>query len=139
GSRGPSLKVSALQRANDADSLIALLRRGIPGTEMPAIAPELVADQPLRALAGYVLSLRTAGRAGATGKLGRGEELFRGKGKCMSCHRVSGEGVASGPDLSDIGNLREPQWLRRAVVDPEADVYDSFAGYRWTIPLPDNY
>src|SRR5207244_3511203 len=48
GSRGPSLKVAALKRANDTDALVALLRRGIPGTEMAAIAPELVADAPLR-------------------------------------------------------------------------------------------
>ncbi len=139
GSRGPALKVSALQRANDVDSLVALLRRGIPGTEMPAIAAEVVADQPLRALAAYVLGLRTNNRDAASGRLGRGAELFRGKGKCMSCHRVTGEGSVAGPDLSDIGSLREPQWLRRAVIEPEADVYDSFAGYRWTIPLPDNY
>lgn len=139
GSRGPALKVSALERANDADSLVALLRRGVPGTEMPAIAAETVADQPLRALAAYVLGLRTNNRDAASGRLGRGAELFRAKGKCMGCHRVNGEGSASGPDLSDIGSLRDPQWLRRAVVEPEADVYDSFAGYRWTIPLPDNY
>src|SRR4249920_3763232 len=59
GSRGPALRVAALQRANDVESLVALLRGGIPGTEMPATAPRVIADQPLRALAAYVLSLRT--------------------------------------------------------------------------------
>src|SRR5882724_10549258 len=57
GSRGPALKANALQRANDIDSLVALLRRGIPGTEMPAIAPSVIADQPLRALGTYVLGM----------------------------------------------------------------------------------
>ena len=139
GSRGPALKVAALQRANDPASLMSLLRRGIPGTEMPAFAVETLADEPLRALATYVLSLRTANRDAASGRLARGEELFRDKGKCLACHRVNGEGRTSGPDLSDIGRLREPEWLRQAVEEPEKALYDSFAGYRWTILIPDNY
>ena len=139
GSRGPALNVAVLQRANDLDSLVFLLRRGIPGTEMPATAVETVADEPLRALAIYVLGLRTNKPGAAPGRLARGAELFRTKGKCLTCHRVNGEGRTSGPDLSDIGRLREPEWLRRAVVEPEAALYDSFGGYRWTINIPDNY
>jgi putative heme-binding domain-containing protein len=139
GSRGPALKVAVLQRANDIESLAALLRSGIPGTEMSALAASEVADQPLRALAAYVLGLRTGTAQTAAGKLGRGAELFRTKGKCMDCHRVNGEGRASGPDLTDIGRLRDPQWLRRAVMEPESAIYDSFAGYRWAILIPDNY
>jgi putative heme-binding domain-containing protein len=139
GSRGPALKVAALQRANDPNSLVSLLRRGIPGTEMPAIAVETVADQPLRELAAYVLSLRTNAPDASSGRLGRGAELFRTKGKCLTCHRVTGEGHTSGPDLTDIGRLRDLKWLRRAVVDPESALYDSFGGYRWTINIPDNY
>jgi putative heme-binding domain-containing protein len=139
GSRGPALRVAALARANDLESLVALLRRGIPGTEMPATAPQAIADEPLRALAGYVLSLRTnSGDADST-HAGRGAELFRGKGKCLDCHRVNGEGSASAPDLSEIGRQREPPWLRRAIVKPEAAIFDSFADYRWTILIPDNY
>src|SRR5438876_2862567 len=71
GSRGPALKVAALQRANDPASLTFLLRRGIPGTEMPAIAQETIADEPLRGLATYVLGLRTSTRDATSGRLGR--------------------------------------------------------------------
>jgi putative heme-binding domain-containing protein len=139
GSRGPALRVVTLQRANDVDGLISLLRRGIPGTEMPAVAASVVNDAQLRALAGYLLSMRTGTAAPAGGRLGRGADLFRNKGKCLECHRVNGEGVASGPDLSEIGRQREPQWLRRALLEPEAEIFDSFGDYRWTISLPDNY
>jgi len=52
---------------------------------------------------------------------------------------VNGEGSAAGPDLSDIGRLRESAQLRQTLLEPEANIYDSFAGYRWTISLPDNY
>jgi putative heme-binding domain-containing protein len=139
GSRGPALKVATLQRANDVDSLVTLLRRGIPGTEMLPVASSAIADQLLRALAAYVLGLRTTTRDTASGRLGRGAELFRTKGKCLDCHRVNGEGRASGPDLTEIGRQRDPQWLRRAVIEPEADIPENFGGYRWTILIPDNY
>lgn len=138
GSRGPSLRVPAFGRAGDVDSLVSLLRRGVPGTEMPAVSPRLVNDAQLRALAGYVLSLRTGGASVPVGPAARGVELFR-KGKCFDCHRLNGEGRAAAPDLSNIGQQRDAAWLRRAITDPEADIYDSFQGYRWTITLPDNY
>jgi mono/diheme cytochrome c family protein len=139
GSRGPALRVAVLQHANDVESLVALLRRGIPGTEMPAVVPQVIADEPLRALAGYVLSLRKNSGDTAPSRVGRGSELFRNKGKCLECHRVNGEGSASGPDLSEIGRQREPQWLRRAIIEPEAAIFDNFTNYRWTILIPDNY
>ena len=139
GSRGPALRVATLQRANDLESLVVLLRRGVPGTEMPATAPQTIADEPLRTLAAYVLSMRTNTGGAASTPIGRGVELFRGKGKCLDCHRVNGEGSSAGPDLSEIGRQREPDWLRRAIADPESAIFDSFAGYRWTILIPDNY
>jgi len=119
--------------------MVALLRRGIPGTEMPPTAVETIADEPLRALAAYVLGLRTANRDTAARGLDRGAELFHGKGKCADCHRVSGVGSVSGPDLTDIWRMREADWLKRAILEPQAAIYDSFAGYRWTISIPDNY
>ena len=118
---------------------MALLRRGIPGTEMPPLAAEAVADESLRRLAVYVLGLRSPVKGATVGASAGGAELFRGKGKCLTCHRVNGEGQTSGPDLSDIGRVRQPDWLRQAVVQPEKALYDSFGGYRWTINLPDNY
>jgi putative heme-binding domain-containing protein len=132
------LRSAVSQRAGDVESLAALLRRGIPGTEMPAFAPETIADQPLRGLAAHVLSFRS-GSAPASARGGRGLELFRDKGKCVACHRVNGEGSAAGPDLSDIGGRRSTQWLRQAIVEPEAAIWDSFSDYRWTIAIPDNY
>jgi putative heme-binding domain-containing protein len=139
GSRGPRLSVSALQRANDIDSLMVLLRRGIPGTEMAAIPSQTVPDKPLRALAEYVLAFRTTEGNKSSGRVSRGAELFRTKGKCLDCHRVNGEGRATAPDLTDVARVRDLQWLRRAVVEPQADVWETFGGYRWTISIPDNY
>src|ERR1041384_6960915 len=102
GSRGPALKVAALKQANDPESLVALLRRGIPGTEMAAVPESVIDDRAIRALANYVLAFRTSSGSGLSGSAARGEEFFRTKGKCLDCHRLKGEGKPLGPDLSDV-------------------------------------
>src|SRR5262249_35777945 len=102
--------------------------------------PESVINEPqLRGLADYVLSLRTGVAAAPSGPAARGAEIFRTKGKCLDCHRLNGEGRPVAPDLSTIGRDRDSSWLRPALIDPQADIYDSFSGYRWTIQIPDNY
>jgi putative heme-binding domain-containing protein len=105
---------------------------------MPAFAAERIPDESLRTLASFVLSLRVS-RPSAAAPVSRGAGIFRGKGKCLDCHRVNGEGSAAAPDLSEIGRQRDPDWIRRAILAPESALYDSFAGYRWTIHIPDNY
>ena len=139
GSRGPALKVPLLKRANDLDSLVSLLRRGVSGSEMPGIPSQVVSDEQIRTLAVYVLGMRTYLKDAVSGRIERGSTLFRIKGKCLDCHRVNGEGHVVAPDLSDIGLLRDARWLQRAILEPEADIFDSFGGYRWVIALPDNY
>jgi hypothetical protein len=71
------LNVPALQRANDLESLTVLLRQGIPGTEMPALALQVVADEPLRGLAAYVEGLRENSRVTPSSPTGSGAELVR--------------------------------------------------------------
>jgi putative heme-binding domain-containing protein len=44
-----------------------------------------------------------------------------------------------GPDLTDIGTRRGPENLRQSLLDPEAEVPDSFAVYRRVIFMPDNF
>ncbi len=68
----------------------------------------------------YIRSLNaSAGRP--AGDAARGAALFRSKG-CIGCHRVSGEGGALGPDLTQIGKMRSIDHLRQSIVDPSADV-----------------
>jgi quinol-cytochrome oxidoreductase complex cytochrome b subunit len=38
---------------------------------------------------------------------------------CASCHKVHGQGGASGPDLSFVGRTRDVEWLKTYVRDPE--------------------
>jgi hypothetical protein len=44
-----------------------------------------------------------------------------------------------GPELTGIGASRGAAYLRRALVEPEAEVPENFAQYRLVIPLPDNF
>jgi cbb3-type cytochrome oxidase cytochrome c subunit len=44
-----------------------------------------------------------------------------------------------GPDLTEVGTRRGPRYLRTALLEPEAEVPDTFAAYRRVIYMPDNF
>ena len=50
---------------------------------------------------------------------------------CTTCHKLAGEGGELGPDLSHIGATRDAAYLRRAILDPAADIA---AGYPPVMP-----
>ncbi len=41
---------------------------------------------------------------------------------CGACHKVAGEEGEIGPDLSKIGEIRDKDYLRQAILDPNADL-----------------
>ncbi len=45
---------------------------------------------------------------------------------CVACHKVAGQGGEIGPDLSSIGASRDKEYLRRAILDPAADVAEGY-------------
>jgi mono/diheme cytochrome c family protein len=59
------------------------------------------------------------------------EFLFLGAGGCGACHQLNGEGGPIGPALDDLGARRDREYIRRAILDPGADVaegYEQVAG-----------
>ena len=122
GSRGPTLAQSNLPRASDDASLQRIIQNGIPGTEMPA--PRLQPGE-LPVLAAYVRSLGRMPIETVPGDAQKGAELFKTKGACMSCHTLNGQGLAIGPDMTDVGRRRGVAFLRRSLVEPGADVPQS--------------
>ena len=46
---------------------------------------------------------------------------------CGACHKVADQAGAVGPDLTKIGATRDREYLRRAILDPNADVAKGFA------------
>ena len=50
-------------------------------------------------------------------ELAKGEQLFEEKG-CHGCHKLNGFGNTIGPDLTEVGRHRDPDWLMRHFLDP---------------------
>jgi cytochrome c553 len=45
---------------------------------------------------------------------------------CGACHKIAGEEGELGPDLTRIGGLRDRDYLRRSILDPNADIAEGF-------------
>jgi len=56
------------------------------------------------------------------GDAAQGKIVFEGKGACLTCHRVKGNGVRLGPELTDIGALRRAVELELSILEPDAEV-----------------
>lgn len=50
---------------------------------------------------------------------------------CLACHRLGEQGQEVGPPFTDVGARLQPDEIRRAIVDPDAEIapgYEPFAG-----------
>ncbi|MBI5048374.1 MAG: c-type cytochrome, partial [Deltaproteobacteria bacterium] len=54
-----------------------------------------------------------------------GEEVVTKYG-CGACHKIAGQQGALGPDLTKIGAKKNKDYLRRAVLNPNADIAPGF-------------
>jgi putative heme-binding domain-containing protein len=103
------------RRATTDPELVGIVLRGIPNTAMP---PNNFSEAQAAAIVRY-LREKASRAALSAGNAQNGRAIFAGKGNCVSCHRVDGEGSRTGPDLSDIGRLRHSTDLESAIVDPD--------------------
>ncbi len=129
GGSGPGLllgrQVQQMRRLSEQE-LFRLIRKGVPGTEMP---PFPLPEQQLQQLARFVRSLNApAIESAAAGNADDGRAVFFGKGSCTNCHMLRGQGGFLGPDLSNIGQGRTLSQLQQALVDPDAEVPNGFQG-----------
>ena len=88
------------------------------GTEsgMPAFS---LPENQIAALVAYIRDLRApAAERPAQGNAQNGARFFAGKGDCMRCHMVNGNGGTLGPDLSNIGRERRVQQIEQALRKP---------------------
>ena len=116
GVHGPDLTGIFGAGATD-DRVLQTIRRGVPGTEMPASnAPE----SELRAIVAYLHTLTVKSDETVSGNTTHGEDVFRST--CAVCHRVNGRGGVLGPDLSRVGVSRSAAMLTRDIRDASAIV-----------------
>jgi len=109
-------------RAKTDEDLIKVIRIGIPAAGMP---PTTISDFQAETVVAFLRSMTTSAVAPrfATADPIRGKVIFEGKGGCLSCHRVNGNGSRVGPDLSDIGKQRHfADQLERSILDPDAEI-----------------
>lgn len=103
------------------EEIVDMILNGIPDTAMPP-TPRINEQQAYRIVA-YMRSIAAAPEeVVADGNPDRGRLVFEGKGTCMDCHRVHGQGSRVGPDLSGIGLLRRAAHLEQSLLDPAAEV-----------------
>ena len=124
GSRGPALTRAKLSRAPDDAALLRVIEQGIRGTEMPGAGA--MSDREMRQAAAYVRSLGKVPMKPVPGDTAHGAEIYRGKGNCVTCHSIYGEGGVAGPDLSTIGASRSAAHLRESLLDPQAAVPEGY-------------
>jgi len=118
GGTGPNLQRATLRHASTDAALVRIVRSGIPGTEMPNLEISIT-DRMAWQTAAYVRSLGRAAAARVPGDPARGAAIYQKTG-CASCHVVEGSGGVVGPDLTGIGALRGPEYLRQSLTEPAA-------------------
>jgi putative heme-binding domain-containing protein len=123
GGTGPALNRARLRHSADEESLITLIKDGVPGTEMTATWQ--MDDRELRKVAVYVRSLGRSAVTPLPGNPTQGQALYA-KSDCAKCHAIKGQGGTLGPDLTEVGARRGAAHLRQVMLDPgSAKLVDS--------------
>jgi len=139
GGEGPSLTRPTLPRAPDHESLVEVIRSGIPGTGMPGTRSNLVSDLEVDLVAAYVRTLGQDAVMEVAGDATRGREVFATAGDCYSCHVVDGRGTGIGPELTGIGLRRGVDYLYAALRTPDSELPVSrrgiLRGFRGYLPI----
>jgi cytochrome c oxidase cbb3-type subunit 3 len=124
GGRGPSLR-GQLRNGNLASDIKKVVLNGLPGTGMPRFH---FGQNELLMLVPYVQSLsRKSPSPHPAGNKTEGERIYKAQG-CSGCHKIGSEGTAFGPNLTRVGAARSYQYLKASLLNPSADIPDSYAG-----------
>ncbi len=128
GGRGANLAQPKLRHAANVEGLFRVIKQGVPGTEMPRAWQ--MTDREIWLVTGFVESLGKREPEHVPGDPVAGERLYRGKANCLSCHTAEIPGGLAGPELTDVGARRSVAYLKRSILEPEADVPDDFLQVR---------
>jgi putative heme-binding domain-containing protein len=124
GYRGPHL-IAAMAGGMVDERLFDTIRKGVPGTEMPAASPIDVADDDILQLISYLRNISSVAPAERpAGNAANGERLFAHQ--CTSCHRVAGRGGRLGPELTRIGLQRSHAAITREIRSPSEWIAPAF-------------
>jgi putative heme-binding domain-containing protein len=118
---GVDLGHGKFRRASSDEDLMKIIQKGIPGTAMP---PGNFNNFQASTIVAYLRDMAESTGRGSlpAGDAAQGKIVFEGKGACLTCHRVKGNGSRLGPDLTDVGALRRAVELERSILDPDAEI-----------------
>lgn len=123
GYRGPDL-IALLAGGLADERLFDIIRKGVPGTEMPGQGNG-TSDDDILLLIAYLRNLGTVAPAERpAGNVENGSRLFAQQ--CTGCHRVAGRGGRLGPDLTRIGVSRSRAALTREIRTPSEWIAPAF-------------
>lgn len=124
GGRGPSLR-GQLRNGNQASDIQKVISDGITGAGMPKFNFE---PDELQAVVAYVQSLsRATFKPHPVGDKVEGRRIYNTHG-CSGCHKIGAEGGTFGPDLTRIGAARSYDYLKTSILNPSADVPETYQG-----------
>jgi putative heme-binding domain-containing protein len=121
GVPGTHVGSGKFRRGTTDDEIVKIIIGGVPGTAMP---PGGFSEGQAGTIVAYLRSLADAPTGGPmlAGDRIRGRTLFEGKGQCLTCHSVGGNGGRTAPSLSEIGSSRRALQLQRALLEPSAEI-----------------
>jgi putative heme-binding domain-containing protein len=117
GAMGPNIQGIPFRLG--ADAVTSIIQNGMSGG-MPSFSGQLDAAQ-IQQIVGYLLTLSHKDSGAVTGDPAKGKEVYQSSG-CAGCHIISGDGSGVGPELTMVGQLRGPGYLRNAVLYPGTDL-----------------
>ena len=119
---GPDLTTGNFQHASTKIGLFNVIKQGVDGTAMIGLNTR-ESDQSVWQIVEYLNSLNVVlKKIDLPGQPIAGQQIFNGKGQCSECHMINGQGGRNGPDLSRIGERKQPDKLRLDLTNPNNEV-----------------
>jgi len=117
GAMGPNIQGIPMRLG--APAVAEVIKNGMSGG-MPAFAGQVDATQITQIIA-YLMTLTHKDTGTVTGDAAKGKDVYDASG-CATCHIISGEGSGAGPELTTVGKLRGPGYLKTALLYPGSDL-----------------
>lgn len=117
GAMGPNIQ--GIPMRIGAAEVARTIKNGMSGA-MPAFAGQLD-DAQIQQVIAYLLTLTRKDAGTVTGDPAKGKTVYDASG-CASCHIIDGQGGDAGPELTTVGKLRGPGYLKTTILYPGSDL-----------------